>query len=60
MLDTVLQVLSEQGFVYILKLMSWQAPRDPRAFPHPEQYAGHAGMLEGLGKQELVELPMSH
>lgn len=60
LLGRVLQVLSEQGFVYIVKLMSWQAPGDPRAFLHPEQYAGHAGTLEGLGKQDLVELPVSH
>lgn len=53
-------MLSEQGFVYILELMSWEAPRDPGAFPHPEQYAGHAGTPERLGKQELVMLPMSH
>jgi len=59
-LGRVLQVLSEQGFVYILELMSWQAPREPQAFPHPEQYAGHAGTLEGMGKQELVQLPKCH
>lgn len=45
----VLQVLSEQGFVYILELLSWQAPKDPQAFPHPETgCAGHAGTLEKL------------
>lgn len=56
----VLQVLSEQGFVYILELLSWQAPKDPQAFPHPETgYAGHAGTLEKLWKQEIVKLLMS-
>lgn len=59
-LGTVLQVLSEQGLVYTLKLMSWQAARDPQALPHLEQYAGHAGMLEVLGRQELVKLPVFH